>query len=190
MRKGVMKKNRVNQLNLLNQSGFTLIELLVVVSLSVMLMLAASALFFMFLIGNTKAGTEQRVKSEGEYALEQISFLLRNALELKDNSLGQKCELDMTEITFISLDGGQTTLLMETDPADDKNKIASNSGKYLTSGAVDLISGPEFDCVESTDGVSQHITTTFILRKGTPGIDEPRDIVQETFTAGVNVRGF
>lgn len=172
-----------------SMAGFTLIELLVVVSLSVMLMLAASALFFMFLIGNTKAGSEQRVKAEGEYATEQISFLLRNALELKENTLGQKCELDMSEISFISLDGGQTDLFSEVDPTDGNEKIASNSGKYLTSGAVELLSGPEFDCVESEDGVSQYITVSFILRKGTPGIDEARDIVQETFTTGVNVRG-
>jgi prepilin-type N-terminal cleavage/methylation domain-containing protein len=172
------------------QLGFTLIELLVVVSLSVMLMLAASALFFMFLIGNTKAGSEQRVKAEGEYALSQMSFLLRNALELKANSLGQKCELDMSEIAFISLDGGQTNLFAEVDSADSNNKIASNSGKYLTSGAVELLSGPEFDCVESDDGVSQFITITFMLRKGTPGVDEPRDIIQEEFSTGVNVRTF
>jgi prepilin-type N-terminal cleavage/methylation domain-containing protein len=172
------------------QAGFTLIELLVVVSLSVMLMLAASALFFMFLIGNTKAGAEQRVKSEGEYALEQMSFLLRNALELKNNSDGQKCQTDMDEISFVSLDGGQTSLFAEVDPGDSAEKIASNSGRYLTSGAVELLAGPEFDCVESDDGVSQYITISFTLRKGTPGVDEPRDIVEETFMTGVNVRGF
>ena len=42
-----MELSQVNQ-------GFTLIELLVVVSLSVMLMLGASALFMTFLVSNTK----------------------------------------------------------------------------------------------------------------------------------------
>jgi prepilin-type N-terminal cleavage/methylation domain-containing protein len=171
------------------QSGFTLIELLVVVTLSIMLMLAASSLFFMFLISSTKAGAVQRVKNEGEHALDQMAFLLRNALELETNSLGQKCQEDMSEITFTSLDGGITTLSSETD-SDGFDKIASNSGQYLTSGGVELLSGPEFDCVESSDGASQYVTITFILRKGTPGIDEPRDIVQETFSTGVNVRSF
>lgn len=185
-----LRKNAKSASDPTLEAGFTLIELLVVVTLSIMLMLAASALFFMFLISNTKAGAEQRVKSEGEYALGQMTFLLRNALELKTNSLDQICEENMSEITFVSLDGGQTTLLSETDPADDLEKIASNSGTYLTSGAVELISGPEFDCRESGDGVNQFITISFILRKGTPGIDEARDIVQESFTAGVNVRSF
>lgn len=187
----VCRKRRATKVE---AAGFTLIELLVVVTLSIMLMLAASALFFMFLIGNTKAGAEQRVKTEGEYALGQMTFLLRNALELKANSAGQTCEENMEEIAFVSLDGAQTTLLSEVDPSDDLNKIASNSGTYLTSDAVELLTGSEtgleFDCVESGDGVNQFITINFTLRKGTPGIDEARDIVEESFTAGVNVRRF
>lgn len=173
----------------IKQAGFTLIELLVVVTLSIMLMLAASALFFMFLISNTKAGAVQRVKNEGEYALEQMSFLLRNALELQPNNLDQVCEENMSQISFISIDNQITTLGSYVDPSDGATKISSNSG-YLTSSGVDVVSGPEFDCTESSDGANQYVTITFILRKGTPGIDEPRDIVQETFTTGVNVRSF
>jgi hypothetical protein len=118
-----------------------------------------------------------------------MAFLLRNALELEANSFGQVCQEDMAEISFISLDNQITTLGSNTDSADDAAKIASNSG-YLTSAGVDLIAGPEFDCTESADGANQYVTITFTLRKGTPGIDEPRDIVEETFTTGVNVRSF
>lgn len=172
------------------ENGFTLVELLVVVTLSIMLMLAASAMFFMFLIGNTKTVAIQRVKSEGEFALSQMEFLLRNAVELVDNSNGDTCTQNMTDIVLVSIDNGVTTLFAEEDPTDGLMKIASNSGTYMTSAAVELTNGPEFDCVQGADGVSQYVTIQFSLRRGTPGIDQPRDIVEKTFTTGVNVRSY
>lgn len=174
-----------------HQAGFTLIEVLIVVSLSVLLMLTASSLFMTFLIGNTKTTTTQLVKAEGEYALNQMEFLLRNAIELMPNSNDEICEPNMDEITLKSFDNGITTLMRETDPSDSNLvKIASNSGVYLTSGAVELTSGPVFNCSETPDGLSQYVTITFQLRKGTPGIDQPRDIVVQDFLTSVNLRSY
>lgn len=173
------------------RSGFTLIEVMIVVSLSVLLMLTASSLFMTFLIGNTKTTTTQLVKAEGEYALNQMEFLLRNAVELLPNTDDETCVTDMEDIRFKSYDNGITTLMRETDPTDsNKAKIASNSGVYLTSGAVELVSGPLFDCSQTPDGLSQYITIAFQLRKGTPGIDQPRDIVVQDFLTSVNLRSF
>jgi prepilin-type N-terminal cleavage/methylation domain-containing protein len=150
------------------QAGFTLIELLVVVSLSVMLLLASSGLFLTFLLGNTKVARSQLVKNEGEYALSQMEFLLRNAVQLVDNGSGQVCETGMDAITFESLDSGVTTLTAEEDPIDNNVKIASNSGIYLTSGDITLVECPIFDCSESEDKLAQYIGIRFTLRKGTP----------------------
>lgn len=171
-------------------AGFTLIELLIVVSLSVMLMLSASSLFLTFLLGNTKVSRIQQVKQEGEFAMSQLEFLLRNAVQLVDNGSGQICVNDMTAITLVSLDSGRTTLSRVTDPADDKPKIASNSATFFTSGSVDLVSGPTFDCVESSDKLAQYIGIRFTLRRGTPAIDEDRDIVEQEFISGVGLRTF
>lgn len=174
-----------------SQTGFTLIEVLIVVSLSVLLMLAASSLFMTFLIGNTKTTTMQLVKAEGEYALSQMEFLLRNAIQLLPNSEDDVCVPNMDEIRFKSIDDGITTLTREIDSSDgNRPKIASNSGIYLTSGAVDLVAGPVFNCSQTSDGLSQYITITFQLRKGTPGIDQARDIVTQDFSAGVNLRSY
>lgn len=171
-----------------NQAGFTLFELLIAVSLTILLLLSASSLFMMFLIGNTKISGGKLVKAEGNYALSQMEFLLRNAIELLPNADDQQCELDMTEIRLKSIDGGITSLFGETDSGVDK--IASNSGVYLTSGSVELVTGPEFDCTQSDDETNPHITISFTLRKGTPGVDKPRDIIEETFTSSTNLRSF
>lgn len=166
-----------------HQSGFTIIELLVVISLTVMLMLAATGLFFATLLSSSKTQTGQRVKNEGEYALSQIEFLLRNAIEIQD------CQAN--SITFLSYDSGITTLTQEDDPSDatTHQKIASNSALYLTSSVVTI---PDelpltFLCQTAPDS-STYITVSFGLRAGEPGVDAPRDIETETFTTSVAVR--
>ena len=164
--------------------------MLVVISLVVMLMLVATSLFLTTLIGNTKTAISQTVKEEGEYALSQIEFLLRNAIALQENSLTQTCQGGMTEIVLKSVDSGITTLSLEEDPSDNHQKIASNSGVFLTSGGVDVISGPTFDCTQTTDLNQIHVSVSFTLQSGDPGVDDPRDIIQETFSTGVNLRSF
>jgi len=169
-----------------DSKGFTLIELLIVISLTVILMLSASVLFMTFLISNSKINSARLVKQEGQHALNQMEFLLRNAIEILPNDSGQECEADMLEIRFLSIDGGITLLKKEDDGG--KNKIASNSGIYLTSDAVDITNGPIFSCTQDNDQSHPHINITFTLRKGTPGLDKSRDIVEETFTSSTTVR--
>lgn len=168
------------------KAGFTLIELIIVVALTVIMLLTASALFMTFLISGAKVNSSQLVKYEGNYALTQIEFLLRNAIELVPNSLGNECEADMNEIKIRSIDGGETTIVVEDDGGVDK--IASNSGIYLTSAAVEIVDDITFDCSQNNDQSHPHINVYFTLRKGTPGIDQARDIVEETFTASTTIR--
>lgn len=184
------KRSKFKNTSAINKNGFTLIELLVVVSLSVMLMLSAAALFLTFLLGNTKVSRSQLVKSEGEYAMAQMEFLLRNATQILNNGYGQICEAGMPAITFESFDNGVTTLFSEEDPSDTYIKIASNSGVYLTSGDVQIVEGPTFDCSESDDKLAQYITIKFTLRKGTPSLDQERDIIEQEFISGVGIRSF
>jgi prepilin-type N-terminal cleavage/methylation domain-containing protein len=173
-----------------NQAGFSLIELLIVVSISILLMLAASSLFMTFLIGSAKTNSAKLIKNEGEYALAQMEFLLRNATEIlsvDDNGVIKTCENNMGAIRFRSIDNGITTLTRSVDPTDSQFKIASNSG-FLTSSGLTLVSGPTFNCAQSDDSVSQYVTINFTLRKGSPGVDEARDIIQQDFTSGVQIR--
>lgn len=167
-------------------SGFTLIELLIVVSLTVMLMLGASTMFMAVLISNTQLSSSQLVKTEGTYALNQMEFLIRNAVELRPNLDGETCEEDMDSLGLVSIDGATTYLFVQLD--DEAYKIASGSGTYLTSNSVELVDGPTFDCSEAAGGASQYVTVTFTLRKGTPGVDKPREVIEQTFTTAATIR--
>ena len=176
------------------QTGFTLIEVLVVVSLTVMLMLTASTLFMTFLIGNTKTSSNILIKNEGNYANTQMEFLIRNAVDILPNSDNQTCATGMNELVIKSIDGGITTLTSLEDPTDNNlPKIASISGssnQFLTSGSLTLLSGPTFNCTQPAYATSPYITTAFTLQKGTPGVDQPRDIVQQNFGSSVSIRNF
>lgn len=169
-----------------HQAGFTLVELLIVTAITLIIMLTASVLFMTFLISNSKINSAQLVKQEGQHALQQMEFLLRNAIELLPNTADQECQVGMSEIKFRSIDGGITTLAKEDD--NGKDKIASNSGIYLTSQAVDITEGPTFDCTQDTDESHPYIDITFTLRKGTPGVDQNRDIVEEKFSTSTTLR--
>lgn len=167
--------------------GFTLVELVVVISLMVMIMLTVTSLFFTSLISSTKTSTSAKIKEEGDFAVDQIEFLLRNAVKLVPNTGGETCGASMTEIRFQSHDDGITSLTAEDD--NGVFKIASNSGVYLTSGDVVLEDNQIlFTCTQANDGSAQYVTVDFTLRKGTPGVDQPRDIVTQDFSTGVAIR--
>jgi hypothetical protein len=97
---------------------------------------------------------------------------------------GVTCEANMDEIAFLSYDSKETRFFEEND------KIASNSGVYLTSTSVDLVDGPHFNCAKSDDQVLQYITINFTLRKGTPGIDQAKEISVATFSGSATVRSY
>jgi len=187
-------KNTTKHQNLTHQNtkknGFTLVELLIVVTLSVMLLLGASAMFMTFLLSNSRLNSEQIIENEGTFALQQMTFLIRNAVEIVPNSSDITCQQDMTELRLKSIDGGTTTLTSEIDSSDDSLKIASGSGVYLTSNAVDLVEGPIFDCTEQSDGQQQFVNVSFTLRKGTPNVDLERDVLEQEFQEGVVIRSF
>lgn len=168
------------------KNGFTLIELLIVITLSVMLLLTASTLFMTLLVGSSKTNSMQLIKSEGTSAMAQIEFLLRSAITIPD------CSGASESLSFQSIDGGTTTLISASDNGD--YKIASQSAlatRYLTSNSVDVINnedGLTFNCVQSADGSSKYVSVSFTLQKGITGVDQADEIVQESFTTGINLR--
>lgn len=154
------------------KNGFTLIELLISTTLIVLLMLGISSLFMTFLIGSAKTNTKTTIKEEGVYALSQMEFLLKNARYVGTDS--DPCDTNMDEITVTSFDGGETVF------ERDDERIASNSS-YLTSKAVDISSGPRFDCTGTVG--NRQVKISFTLRKVTPDGTE-----SEEFESIVNVR--
>lgn len=172
--------------------GFTLIELLIVASLTVVIMLTVSSMLMTFLLTSQKASLQQRVKSEGESALSQMEFLLRNARKLTPNLDGATtCNNDaanpMTSIAIQGFDGFITTL--QSYPTEEP-KIASYSSAindyyYLTSDDVRL-TDLRFTCLTGAEN-SHYVGVTFGLAVG-PGEQSDRETAVETFQTGVTLR--
>lgn len=169
------------------KTGFTLIELVVAVGISVIIMLSAASLFMIMLVSNTKTSTNQSVRNEGEYALQQMEFLLRNAIDIQPNQFLETCQTDMSEIKFLSLDGGVTTLSQVLDD-NDVPRIASNSSNFLTSESVELTSGPTFNCYQSSDLSNTYINFSFTLKKNALSFNQNENATEETFMTGVGIR--
>jgi prepilin-type N-terminal cleavage/methylation domain-containing protein len=164
-----------------SQSGFTLIEILVVVSLSVIITLAAAGLFFTTLISNSKKNVLTTIRDEGDYALSQMEFLLRNAVSLTANPTSPTdpvCATGMSTISLKSADNGITTLSVQN------SKIASQSAAvgtpvYLTSTATQL-SNLSFNCEQATQNYGTYVTISFTLQKTSPDFNQPAP-VRDTF---------
>ena len=168
--------------------GITLIEMLIVVTLTVLLTTAATAMLFSTIISGGQSNSLSIVKTNGDYALSQMEFLLRNAISLEPNGSGQTCASGMSEIRLRSRDEAITALFRENDNGVDK--IASNSGKYLTSDSVRLVSGPTFDCAQSEDNAVQNVNISFTLGKGISGQDRVSEVIQQDFKTSVTLRKF
>lgn len=168
-----------------NSSGFSLLEILIATALTSILIIAGTALFVSTIIGGGRANTTALVKNNGDYALSQIEFLLRNATELlpiDPLNPNSACQSGMSSIRFRSIDEGVTEILAENQ------KIASNSGIYLTSDAVELTSGPTFDCYRTADQAITSITVTFGLKRGDLATNRVSEVLEQEFSTTVSLR--
>ncbi len=174
------------------QAGFTLIELMIVTALMVVLSLTVSAMFMTFMVTNARTNTKNTLKIEGSYALAQMEFMLRNSYQLVENSSAQVCQSDadsvaMDSIAVESIDGGITEFSIETDGT--VNKIASNSGNFLTSDAVTVVTDSlKFNCTESYNGV-RSVKIDFDLSKVVPSVtNTTNEESTQHFTTVVSLR--
>ncbi len=170
---------KIKNLKLKNQKGFTLIEILVVTSLTVILMMSATALFLNFMASSSRTNYIQEVKAEGKTVMEHVTFLLRNTKNVK------VCNTGLTEITFTNLDNYNTTLKMEDD------RIASTSTAtdtfYLSSVATS-VSNLNFDCYKNNMEKGQYVQVTFNLSLGDTDDDDPLGSFTQNFSQGVLLR--
>lgn len=172
-------------------NGFTLIELLVVVSLTILLMMTAVAVFMSFLVSNSKLGALNLVKSEGDYALSQLEFFIRNSIGLETTpEIENTCEAGMAAIAVRSIDGEVTVFSLEPDP-DDNNltKVASASAQgvvFLTSSAVE-VGELIFDCAQSDFGGSTRVNISLTIDRATESEDE-REMASQVFQTSTGVR--
>lgn len=106
-----------------NQKGFTVVEIVIVSGLSIMLMLAMSSLFMTFMVGNATTNMRKTVYFDGSYAINQMSFLIRNAISIDCTS---------SRVTLTSIDMLET--IFEKDAV---SRVASKSAVHLN-GSLNL----------------------------------------------------
>jgi Tfp pilus assembly protein FimT len=176
-------------------AGFTLVELLVVTSLSVLLMLTATSVFITFMMSDARTQSIGQITEEGDYAMSQMEFLFRNAVEIEPNVAGRVCAVNMGQMRLRSFDNGVTTL-GRSFSAEGTNRYVASNGARLTSEAVQLTDpaeislphNPTFSCRSSSDGRIMHITVEMVLEQPSVDFQDGSAINRESFTTGVTVR--
>jgi prepilin-type N-terminal cleavage/methylation domain-containing protein len=173
--------------------GFSLIELLTVVSITAIISLVSVAVLINTQIRGTKTSTIAKVRQEGEYVNEEISFVLRNAKYLLPNQDGQTCNEDMTAIKVLT----KEDLVVEIY-TDDDGRIASQAGglvaedasAYLTSSGVKLISALTFHCTQEPYQKGALIDFTFTLATGDKSVLSKESYYEQVFTNSVYMRSY
>lgn len=186
-------KHKTNQMkNKSNAKGFTLIELVIAVTIIAGLGTVLVQALFTTTRSSTKVERLTEVKQNGDYAINIIERMVRNA-----RSLSAVCSSDgatpTTSATITSPDGYDTTFSCGLDGS--VTRIASVSGfgtQYLTSSSVTLGGAScddnslVFHCVSLSD-VPRSLKVTFALsQKGTP-VDQ-FEKASTTFQASVGIR--
>lgn len=156
-----------------NQKGFTVVEIIIVSGLSIMLMLTMSSLFMTFMIGNATTNMRKTVYSDGNYAINQMSFLIRNAISI--TCTGSK-------VTLTSIDMLETIFEKNGDRIASASAVHPGGSLNLTSEEVEVTSF-SFTC--PAPGDAKYIGIDFQLRhKGSSGAST----VTEDFKTQVLVR--
>lgn len=158
------------------RAGFTLIELLVVMTIFGFLLITATGLFFTLFVGQDKTSSGIIVKQQGDYALSQILTMIRSGAGI------DSCT--SSSLVVRNRDTKTTQFFAEN------NKIASNSGTYLTSQDLTVTDGPTFTCTNDDAGQISLVSVTFTLRKGDPAVDKARDIVTQVFAGSAGLRSY
>lgn len=173
--------------------GFSLIELLTVVSITAIISLVSVAVLINTQIRGTKTSTIAKVRQEGEYVSEEISYLIRNAKYLLPNQSGQTCAEDMSAIKVLTKDD----LVVEIY-TDEDGRIASQAGdivantasSYLTSSGVKLISAITFNCVQEPYQKGALIDFTFTLATGDKSVLSKESYYEQIFANRVYMRSY
>ena len=178
--------------NIKKQDGFTLLELMIVDGLSVMVMMTVTSMFLTFIITSNKSNIKQKLHNEGEEALSNIEFILRNSQKLVPGIDGSTiCNNDpnspMSNIAVQGLDGYVTTL--QTYPLG-AGEIASystaiNDYYYLTSDET-ILSNLLFYCLNGQED-SYYVSASFDLKIGSSD-ENDRETSIEHFQTGITLR--
>ncbi|MBN1263269.1 MAG: type II secretion system protein [Candidatus Pacebacteria bacterium] len=163
--------------------GFTLLETLVSLgALGIVLTVTISA-FLTVMTKSAKVRVVKAVESDGKYALRVMEQMVKGAISILPNSVGQTCVSGMDYLKIENLDGGITEFACLNEGTVD-GFIASSSGsidKRLTSPGVKL-DVCSFDCQSGRFDQPDRVTISFGLsqRQATARVEEQADLNFET----------
>jgi len=165
-------------------AGFTLVEVLVVILSFGILAVAGSSLFISILKGAAKAEIEKEIKQNGDYAINVMERMIRNAREIVNCS--------SSSIRIKNPDGGYTTFNCRVN--DQVASIASNSA-FLTGKNVTLDSNGEANCSSGnltfscTSGNPPTVGISFTLYQKGSSV-RPEEKAQAKFETTVSLRTY
>jgi len=169
------------------KSGFTLIELIVVIAILVVISTISLNILITILRGSLKAEITKDVKQSGDYALNILTRMIRNA-----HSIESTCSGSSTSITIKNPDGGQSQFL-----CDLTNNYVSSTSAHLSptpvpqplTGQDFTLSNCSFNCQQTT-GNPPVITVDFTLGKNTETFTRAEEKIEIDFHTKVALRSY
>jgi len=157
------------------QKGFTLLEILITISVMATIATLITQVFFTTTHTNTKTEILKEVKQNGDFALDIMTRMVRNARSVESTCASTGTNLDALDIKNPDVDS--TEFGCYYDAVNGVARIASTSAtsgsiQYLTSSNVTLgascANSLKFTCASSSYEADK-ITITFQLaQRGTP----------------------
>jgi len=141
-------------------------------------------MFIMFMVSSAKTNRAQKIKAEGNSALEKMEHLIRNSKDITSPCSGS----DESTLDIVGFDEQLTTLQILTT---NGTQIASSSSGinnkdyFLTSEDTD-VPDLNFVCYEGYNG-SRYVEISFGLKRG-EGETSDSETVLEEFSTGVSLR--
>lgn len=173
------------------QGAFTLIELITVVSITALISVVSVSVLVNTQIRGTRSTTLNKVRQEGTFVLDQLTFLLRNARYLEENQFGETCATNMSAIRMRTQEGVPVEIYLTED-----NRVASDSGTisnppavYLTSDGVEVTS-LSFNCQQQQSEGGAIVRVNFTLATGNPDTVTPEAYFSQDFFTQVYVRSY
>lgn len=154
-------------------AGFTLLEIMVSIGIVAIVGLLISQVFFTTTRTNSKTEVLKNIKQNGDFSLERVTDLVRNAREI--TSTCAEGGTTAASITFTNPDGGSTALGCLLDGTVTRiASVSAGSTDYLTDSALTL-GGADCNAASLTfvctapAGQPATVAITFSLaQKGTP----------------------
>lgn len=180
---------RTNSAPAKSVAGFTLIELMTVIAIVSVLSVVGTSILVNTQVRGTKATTLSRVRTEGVFLLDQVSFPLRGAQLVVTNTNGTTCQNNMPMIRIQQYDGvekeifrnGSNQLVIRSfQGGGSTDSILSSTGLVLSALA--------FDCVQETGQTGALVKVRFTVQTGQAGTTPAEQVFTQAFETQVSIR--